>query len=152
MMNPYPTSFGKEISLLKHIGISTNETSNTLDVTKLKGYLELNSDKLIESIEKYPEGVKQLFGYDTDGDVIIDSGVAFETEKLLKSYTSKDIGYFDSKTRVINNQIQRQTQDIEDYKKKLAEEEQKLKEQFYKMEKASNELEESRKKFDNLNK
>lgn len=152
MMNPYPTYLGSEFSLLKHIGISTNETSTTLDVTKLKGYLELNPDKLIESIEKYPEAVKQLFGYDTDGDIIIDSGIAFETEKLLKSYTQKDRGYFDSKTALINNKIQRQDKDIEDYKKKLAEEEQKLKEQFYKMEKAANELEESRKKFDNFNK
>lgn len=152
MMNPYPTVYGTEFSLLKHIGISTNETSNRLDLTKLKGYLEINSNKLIEVIEKYPDGVKQLFGYDTDGDIIIDTGVAFETEKLLKAYTSKDKGYLDAKASVINNKIERQNKEIKDYKEKLAEEEQKLKEQFYKMEKAASELEESRKRFDNFNK
>ena len=40
-------------------------------------------------MEKYPDGIKQLFGKDSDGDRIIDTGIAYEIENLLKAGSKK---------------------------------------------------------------
>ncbi|MBP7551789.1 MAG: flagellar filament capping protein FliD [Spirochaetes bacterium] len=150
MMNPYPTDFGAELSNLSQIGISTNESNKGFDATKMKGILEVNPDKFIEQMEKYPAGIKQLFGSDTDGDILIDNGIAYEAERLLKAYTTRDVGYFDSKTNSIDNRIENQNKSIDSYKEVLDKEEKDLKEKFFKMEKAAQELEENKKRFDNL--
>ncbi len=49
MMNPYPTSLGRELSLLAQIGISTDTRSPgsaSIDRTRLRGYLEVDEPKL----------------------------------------------------------------------------------------------------------
>ncbi len=153
MMNPYPTSYGDELSLLAQIGISTNsEGFGVMDKTKLKGVLEVNENKFLEEVEKYPKGVKELFGMDTDGDYLVDNGAAFQIEKLLKMYTERDGGFFDLKSKEFKDQIASIEKDKKAYQDKLTEDEKKLKKEFYQMEKASNDLEESKKKFDNMNK
>jgi flagellar hook-associated protein 2 len=155
MMNQYPTDYSQELSMLSQIGISTNEsTAHAMDAEKIfkGGILEVNENKFIEKMEKYPEGVKQLFGFDKSGDMIADSGIGFELESVLKLYTAKGEGFFDGKQQTLDMDIKRKDQDIEKYKITLKDEEQKLKEQFYKIEKASKDLEENSKKFDNFGK
>lgn len=151
MMNPYTTQYGSELCSLNQIGIGTNMSGTGFDSSKLKGILEINEDKFIDMMERYPLGIKEMFGRDNDGDMIIDSGIAFETESLLKAYTMRDRGYFDSMARSMDDKIQRQDKAISGYKDKLERDEQKLKEDFYKMEKSAAEMEESRKRFDNIN-
>lgn len=155
MMNQYPTDYGQELGMLSQIGISTNESENkTIDVEKIfkGGILEVNENKFIEQMQKYPDAVKQIFGYDKSGDGIADSGVGVEMENLLKLYTAKSTGFFDEKQKTLDIDIQRKDTDIAKYKDKLKDEEQKLREQFYKMEKASKDLEDNTKKFDNFGK
>lgn len=153
LMNAYPTFEGDEIAMLSQIGISTDISVNTgVNKDKLKGYLEADENKLLENIEQHPVGIKELFGRDNDGDLIIDGGIAFEVERLLKAYTGQGRGFFDTKRHTIDQKIDRKVKEIETYKEKLDDEEQKLKEKFYKMEKAAGELEESMKRFDNFNK
>ena len=151
MMNPYQTQFGQELSNLSQIGISTNESGQGFDATKLKGIIEINEDKFIEMMEKYPTGIKELFGRDSDNDMIIDTGIAFETESLLKAYTTRDVGYFDTKSKGLDKKIENQDKSISNYKDVLDKEEKDLKNKFYKMEKAAQELEDNRKRFDNIN-
>ena len=54
-----------------------NETENTMldeiDPT-------IDETKLEESIGRHPEAVRELFGYDTDGDFVVDSGSAFRID------------------------------------------------------------------------
>ncbi|HOV14566.1 MAG TPA: flagellar filament capping protein FliD, partial [Spirochaetota bacterium] len=155
MMNPYTTQYGQELSLLSQIGVSTNASeSRGMNTDKLftGGVLEINEDKFVEKMEKFPEGVKQLFGYDSNGDLVADTGIGFEVENLLKLYTSKGEGFFDGKVKTIDLQIKDKDKQIASYQNKLKDEEKKLKEQFYKMEKAAQDLQENQKKINNFNK
>ena len=152
MMNSYQTSLGEKLSLLVQIGVSTNESGvYRMDTTKLRGILEVNEDKFIEMMQKYPEGVKELFGSDINKDLIIDNGIAFLVQEVLKAYTAKQIGFFDTKTSDLDRQIERKGKEIVNYKEKLKKEEQELRKDFMKMEKALQELEQSKKKFENFN-
>jgi len=155
MMNKYSTDYGQELSMLSQIGISTNESDKKeMDAEKIfrGGILEVSENKFIEEMEKHPDGVKQIFGSDKSGDGIADSGVGFEIDALLKMYTAKGEGFYDGKSKLLDSEILAKNKDIDKYKTKLKTEEQKLKEQFYKIEKASKELEENSKKFDNFGK
>lgn len=153
IMNSYPTKYGAEFSMLSQIGISTNETGGS---NKLKGLLEFDEDKFIdkfiEVMEKYPDGVKELFAKDTNQDFIPDTGIAVEINNLLKGYMEKSTGFFDMRNDKLKQMKENKQKEIDKYEEKLVEEEKKLREQFLKMEQAGQELEDSRKKFDNLNK
>ncbi|HPO49841.1 MAG TPA: flagellar filament capping protein FliD, partial [Spirochaetota bacterium] len=155
MMNPYATQYGQELSLLSQIGVSTNASeSRGMDTDKIfsGGVLEINEDKFIEKMEKFPEGVKQLFGYDSNGDMVADTGIGFEVETLLKLYTTKGDGFFDGKVRTIDAKIKDKDKQIASYQDKMRNEEKKLRQEFYKMEKAAQELQENQNKFKNFEK
>lgn len=153
IMNSYPTKYGTEFSMLSQIGISTNETGGG---NKFKGLLEFDEDKFIdkfiEVMEKYPDGVKELFAKDTNQDFIPDTGIAVEINNLLKGYMQKSTGFFDMRDDRLKRMKENKQKEIDKYEEKLVDEERKLREQFLKMEQAGQELEDSRKKFDNLNK
>lgn len=153
IMNSYPTKYGAEFSMLSQIGISTNETGGG---NKFKGLLEFDEDKFIdkfiEVMEKYPDGVKELFAKDTNQDFIPDTGIAVEINNLLKGYMQKSTGFFDMRDDRLKRMKENKQKEIDKYEEKLVDEERKLREQFLKMEQAGQELEDSRKKFDNLNK
>jgi flagellar hook-associated protein 2 len=153
IMNSYPTKYGAEFSMLSQIGISTNETGGG---NKFKGLLEFDEDKFIdkfiEVMEKYPDGVKELFAKDTNQDFIPDTGIAVEINNLLKGYMQKSTGFFDMRDDRLKRMRENKQKEIDKYEEKLVDEERKLKEQFIKMEQAGQELEDSRKKFDNLGK
>ena len=153
IMNSYPTKYGTEFSMLSQIGISTNETGGG---NKFKGLLEFDEDKFIdkfiEVMEKYPDGVKELFAKDTNQDFIPDTGIAVEINNLLKGYMQKSTGFFDMRDDRLKRMKENKQKEIDRYEEKLVDEERKLKEQFIKMEQAGQELEDSRKKFDNLGK
>lgn len=153
IMNSYPTKYGAEFSMLSQIGISTNETGGG---NKFKGLLEFDEDKFIdkfiEVMEKYPDGVKELFAKDTNQDFIPDTGIAVEINNLLKGYMQKNTGFFDMRDDRLKRMKENKQKEIDKYEEKLVDEERKLREQFLKMEQAGQELEDSRKKFDNLNK
>lgn len=157
MMNAYPTRYGRELSMLSQIGISTN-ASGVMNVDKLgaRGLLEYDPDdfvdKFINVMENYPSGVKDLFGIDENKDYVFDTGIAVELERLLKGYTDRASGYFKLKRDNLSTKIEKQDENIEEYKETLEDEEQKLREQFMKMENAQKELEQNSKKFDNFNK
>ena len=109
-------------------------------------------DKFIEVMEKYPDGVKELFAKDTNQDFIPDTGIAVEINNLLKGYMQKSTGFFDMRDDRLKRMRENKQKEIDKYEEKLVDEERKLKEQFIKMEQAGQELEDSRKKFDNLGK
>ena len=78
--------------------------------------------------------------------------INFELEYLLKQYTMNGTGFYDQKQTTLDSRIKRKDTDITDYKKKLDDELAKLKETFYKMEKAQKDLQDNTKKLDSFNK
>ena len=154
-MNPYETQYGAELAM-PQVGISTKCFEVDANAEKLKGFLEYDEEKFvdqfIETMEKYPEGVKELFGRDVDNDYVFDTGIAVEINKLLKAYLDKSSGYFDRRNESYIRDIKKRDDSLDNYKKRFDDEEQKLKEQFFKMEQSAQELEDNRKKFDNFNK
>lgn len=153
IMNPYQTKYGNELTLLSQIGIST-DVSGTFQMNKekLKGLLEIDENLFIEKMNKYADGVKELFGRDSNGDLIVDSGLGYEMYNMLRAYTINGQGFFDVRSRGLDEQVSNKDKDIRDYKAQLEKEEKDLKNKFFKMEKAMQDLEQNTKKIDNFNK
>ena len=119
-------------------------------MSRLRGYLEVNEDMLDEALENRLNAVKELFGQDTDGDLIVDSGVAVAIDTYIKPYVETG-GFIMTKIGNINNRIARADDDIEDYKEKMARSEQDYRKKFGAMEASLNALEQSSQQIDNFN-
>jgi flagellar hook-associated protein 2 len=151
--SPYDTSAGRDLALLKQLGISTNETnsgSSTGDISRLRGYLEINEDTLDKALNDKQIAIKELFGMDTDGDLVIDSGIGKKLDEQLTAYTQTG-GFYSTKVSRIDYDIENKTDDISDYKDRLVTYEQNLKRKYGNMEAMLNQLEASGNSIDNFN-
>jgi flagellar hook-associated protein 2 len=152
--NPYPTRAGADLALLAQIGVSTNASSGNsggaLNFSKLRGYLEIDEEKLDSYMESEIDAVKDLFGKDTSGDLIIDSGVAQAIDEYLTPYTQTG-GFVSNRISRIDSQIDSTKDDISDYEKHLEDYEADLKRQYGTMEATLNQLESSSRGLDNFN-
>jgi flagellar hook-associated protein 2 len=154
MMNPYPTSLGRDMRLLAQIGISTDARSPgnlSLDKTKLRGYLEIDEAKLTAAIEQHPEAVKQLFGNDTTGNLIVNSGAAYSLDTLIRPYVDPT-GIYPQRMTDLDSQIARNNRSIEDYKSKLDDYQRQLKTKFGQMQSSLDQLQKSSEAIQNFNK
>jgi flagellar hook-associated protein 2 len=148
---PYPTSMERELSMLSQIGISTNATRGTgFDSTKLHGYLEINPKTLDAALENNLMAVKQLFGNDTTGDMLADTGVAFNIDTLSRPYVETN-GIISLKTNTIDSRIRQDERRIEGMERQLAIKEQELKIQYARMESAYSQMERMSDSLDNFN-
>jgi flagellar hook-associated protein 2 len=154
MMNPHTTDGGRELSLLAQIGISTSgggfQSSGVVDKTRLRGYLQIDEPKLEESVTRMGDWVKQLFGYDKDNDLAIDSGAAYQVDGYLKAYVETG-GIVATRTAGLDNSIARKEKEIERYNEHLQDYEAELRRKFGAMEGALDNLEKSSRAIDNLN-
>lgn len=151
--SPYETSFGNEMTLLKQIGISTNETNSggsAGDVSRLRGYLEINPETLDKELQENQDAIRELFGMDTDGDLIIDSGIGKKLDEQLTAYTQTG-GFYSTKISRLDLDIENKNDDISDYKDKLVTYEQNLRRKYGNMEALLNQLESSSNSIDNFN-
>ena len=88
--NAYGVSEDLPIKLLVEMGISTNASSGQgIDASRLRGYLEIDEKLLEKALTENMEDVKNFFGYDADGDIIIDSGLAYSIYEYLNPYTQR---------------------------------------------------------------
>ncbi len=137
MMDPYETGTGNDINLMAEIGISTNATRVSAgggpNNTQLRGYLEIDENKLDESLENSFEQVRRLFGYDSDGDLIVDTGVAFTAENYTKPYVQSG-GIISSRLQSIDTRTARTDQEIDNYTDYLDRKEQELRREYGRME------------------
>ena len=94
------------ITMLSQIGISTRATGSGAGYTasQLRGYLEIDEKKLDSSLESNLEDIKNIFGYDKDGDLIMDSGIGVALDKQLGSWVSIG-GIIANKNRGISQKI-----------------------------------------------
>jgi flagellar hook-associated protein 2 len=155
MMNSYPTAGGRELTLLAQIGIATDASGSgrvgTLDKTRLRGYLEMNESKFDQVASARADWVRELFGVDTDKDLIIDSGVAYALDSYLKTYLDTG-GIVSTRLDNLNNLISRKEREIQDYNEHLVEYEAELRRKYGIMEGALDSLEQSSQALENFNK
>jgi len=154
MMNPYPTDGGQALSLLAQAGIATNpggyQTSGVVDRTRLRGDMQIDEAKLEETVGRSGVWVKQLFGNDTDKDLVIDAGAAFQTEAALRPYVAAG-GIIPNRVAALDSSISRKGREIDAYNRHLADYEQELRRKFGVMEGSLDSLEKSSRALDNLN-
>ena len=150
-MDAYRTSAGRDLSLLSQIGISTNSSGfgGGVNKSKLRGYLEINEDTLDEALSSDIQPIKDLFGRDTDGDLIIDTGAAYEMDRYINSYTQIG-GLVASRISGIDTQINRTERSIRDMESKLDDKELELKIKFGRMEAALKTMEQSSSAIENF--
>jgi len=84
--NAYPTAREPHLRTLAAIGITTGAVGAKREDV-VKGYLEVDEQKLTQMLVENPTAVKELFSIDTNGDLRIDNGYAHVTENYLEPYT-----------------------------------------------------------------
>jgi len=148
--SPHPTDAGRELALLAQLGISTNARGTPgFDASRLRGYLEINESMLDAALENNLPYIRQLFGSDTTGDFIIDSGVAFHLEALARPFVEMG-GIISSRTGTIDARIRGDTQRIATMDRRLEQQEMDLRIQFGRMESAFSQMEQMSTRFDNF--
>ncbi len=112
----YPSFREPHIKILDSIGISTGKIGSPWEEIS-QGYLEVDLQKLNESLQNHPKAVKDFFGSDRNGDIRIDGGFAYQIHSFLTAYTrpyGKGIIYNKIKSRKENNtQIDKNISEIE---------------------------------------
>ena len=152
MMEPYSASNDDTLRLLSQLGISTNSTGfgGGINNSKLRGYIEINEDLLDSMIETNIQGVKDLFGLDTDGDLIIDNGAAYKAQEYMNPYTGSN-GIISYRMTSLDSRIDRTERDIANYELKLEDKEAELKNKYAIMEGNINAMQQSSNSLNNLN-
>jgi flagellar hook-associated protein 2 len=150
---PYETADDQDLVLLAQIGIGTDVRRSGMggsyDPSRLRGYLEIDERVLDTALEANLAGVQQLFGYDTNGDLIVDSGLAYAIDNLAKPYVESG-GFISLKTGTIDSRISQDRRRIETMERQLAAKETQLKLQYGQMEGAYNRMERMGASLDNF--
>jgi flagellar hook-associated protein 2 len=153
MMSAYPTSIGRDLSLLAQAGISTDTRapgSAAIDRTRLRGYLEIDEPKLTATIAQHAEALKELFGNETTGNLIVDSGAAFRLDSLLRPYVQNG-GILPQRVATLDSQIAASNREIADYKVRLDDYQAELKRKYAQMGSALDSMQHSSESIQNFN-
>ena len=120
--SPYPTDAERDLAMLAQIGISTNALGSGAtgyNPALLRGYLQINKRELDAALERNLHPIRQLFGSDIDGDMIIDTGVAFNLDTIARPFVETG-GIIALKTGSIDSQISQDRRRIETMDRQLA--------------------------------
>ena len=148
----YQFSDSATITMLSQIGIATNATNYSgYTPSKLRGYLEIDEKTLDSQLEKHLEDVKNIFGYDSDGDLIIDSGIGVKLDKQLTAYVQSG-GIFALKTSGLDAKIKSTEQKIARLEAQLDDKEADLRIKYGRMEGTLNSLESQQSTISNFSK
>jgi flagellar hook-associated protein 2 len=138
--SPYRLPDGRSV-LLSEFGIGTDvQRQGGYDRSKLRGYMQIDEKTLDAAIAARLPDLQALFGLDTDGDLIIDSGLAFNLDRLTRPYVETG-GIIALKTSSLDRSIGDGRQRIESIDRQLAVKEQTLRTQYGQMENAYNQME-----------
>jgi len=142
--SPYPTDDDYDLRILAQIGISTNPGGlrGGYNQSRLRGYLQIDPKELDPAIEQNLPAIRQLFAYDTDGDLLADTGVAYNLDAIAKPLDAKEVGGIISlKTRTLDSRISQDKRRIDTMERQLAAKEADLKIQYSRMESAYDRME-----------
>jgi len=149
--SPYPTDEEQGLAMLAQIGIGTNArgSGSGYNPSRLRGYLEIDEKALDTAIEQRLPAVRQLFASDTDGDLLADTGVAFNLDALARPLVDTG-GLISLKTGTIDSKISQDKRRIDTMERQLAAKEADLKIQYSRMESAYDRMEKMSSSFDNF--
>ncbi|MDR0584881.1 MAG: flagellar filament capping protein FliD [Treponema sp.] len=149
---PYPAGGEGDLVMLAQIGIGTNTRTSGgsgYDPSRLRGYLEIDEKVLDAALETKLPAIRQLFGSDTDGDLIMDSGAAVNMDALAKPFVDTG-GIVALKTTTLDSRISQDRGRIETMERRLASKEAELKLQYGRMEGAYARMEQMFTSLDNF--
>lgn len=140
--SPYKYMEDSKINLLSDIGISTNVSKGNsgYNAGKLRGYLEIDEKKLDEALSNNLITIKNLFGYDSDNDLIIDTGVAFKLDQQLTSWVRSG-GVISNKTNILESNIKNTNKQITRLQTQIENKEAEIRRKYSNMEGSLNSLE-----------
>jgi flagellar hook-associated protein 2 len=148
MSSPYETSLGLDMVLLVQIGVGTDvRRSGGGSTSQLRGYLEIDEKTLDAAIATNLNGIRQLFAYDTDGDLIADTGIAYSIDLLTRPYVETG-GLLAMKSNNMDSRINQEQQRIATLDRQLAAKEADLRRQYAQMESAYSRMEQMTTSFD----
>jgi flagellar hook-associated protein 2 len=95
--------------------------------------LEIDDKALDAALETRLPEIKQLFGFDSDGDLLVDTGVAFSLDAISRPYVETG-GIVSLKTSSIDSRISQDQRRMETLDRQLANKENTLRIQYGQME------------------
>ena len=149
----YKFSDDAQISMLSDLGIATNASGfgGGYSQSKLRGYLEIDEKKLDEALNNHLDDIKSMFGYDSDGDLIVDSGIAYKMDKQIGAYTQTG-GILALKTSALDSKIKDSEKRIATLESQLEVTEANLRNKYGQMEGSLNSLESQQNTISNFTK
>ncbi len=149
----YMFSDSAEITMLSQMGIATNASgySGGYSQSKLRGYLEIDEKKLDEALANHLDDIKMLFGYDSDGDLIVDTGIAYKLDKQISAYTQTG-GILAMKTSSLDSKIKSSETKITKLESQMEKKEAELRNKYSQMEGSLNSLEAQQNTISNFTK
>lgn len=152
VMNPYPTDLGRKLALLAQIGISTDvsKSFSGIQMSKLRGYLQVDDQKLQSALQTELPAIKQLFGNDTTGNFVVNTGVAYTVDRFLTAFNQVN-GIIPDKLQSYDQQITQDNQQIATLQQQLTQKEQQLRAKYSQMEGALQQLQQSSQSLNSLN-
>lgn len=153
LSSPYAFIEDAEITMLNQLGIATNASGfgGGYQSSKLRGYLEIDEKKLDAALKDHLDEIKAIFGYDTDGDLIIDSGIAYKLDKQIGAYTQTG-GILALKTSSLDSKIKNSESKIARLEEQMNEKEANYRNQFSTMQGTLNSLESQQSTISNFTK
>ena len=129
------------LTMLNQIGISSRASGSTggYVASQMRGYLEIDEKKLDSAIDEHIDEIKNLFGYDSDGDLVVDSGIGYAIDKQLTSWVQSG-GIIASKNNGIDTKIKASEANIHRLENQLSSKEAKLRNKYGQMEGTLNNL------------
>ena len=149
----YMFSDSAEVTMLSQLGIATNAGgySGGYSQSKLRGYLEMDEKKLDDALANHLDDIKMLFGYDSDGDLIVDTGIAYKLDKQISAYTQTG-GILAMKTSSLDSKIKSSETKITKLESQMAKKEAELRNKYSQMEGSLNSLEAQQNTISNFTK
>lgn len=139
--NSYMPEENATIKTLAQIGIASKTGTTTgTSAAQMRGYMEIDEKKLDEALENNMAEIKNLFGYDTNDDKIIDAGIAYKMDQTLLAYVQTG-GILAMKNTAIERDISTAETKIERLEVQVANKEAELKRKYGNMESTLNNLE-----------
>jgi len=142
-----------QVSLLSDLGIATNASGfgGGYSQSKLRGYLEIDEKKLDEALANHLDDIKEMFGYDSDGDLIIDTGIAYKLDKQIGAYTQTG-GILSLKTSSLDSKIKASEKKIASLELQMQDKEADLRNKYGQMEGSLSSLESQQNQISNFTK
>jgi len=132
VVDSYQTSLGRNLTTLAQIGISTGKWGSDWNSIK-KGLLQMDDEIFASMLNNYGDKIGEIFGFDSNNDKIIDTGVAFKLNEVLKPYNAPK-GLIDGRIKLAKKMIENTKKEIDKKEEYLKKYEQQLRDKFGKME------------------